>query len=238
MLPAQPNQSLIDGLTVIQALAMRDEPIGCRELARESGLELTKINRLLKTLAHIGLAQQDKSRKYIPGPGIHVLASQALHGSGLLKAAFEPLEKLSQLKVIVALGVLWRDHVSYLYYRRPGFSGAQAIGSLGLYPASRSSIGMIMLANMKKSEVKEIYSGKSIPGYERKKSLFFEELIKVQKQDYVCFDHDRKTEANFAVAVGLPPVGAVAISGSMNRKKKQNNFELLKDVAGEITDNL
>ena len=33
-LGAQPNQSLIDGMATLQALATSAEPIGCRELAR------------------------------------------------------------------------------------------------------------------------------------------------------------------------------------------------------------
>ncbi|PZU27671.1 MAG: transcriptional regulator, partial [Stenotrophomonas sp.] len=32
---AQPNQSLIDGIATLQALASSPEPVGCRELARQ-----------------------------------------------------------------------------------------------------------------------------------------------------------------------------------------------------------
>ena len=39
MLPAQPNQSLIDGLECLQALSSTDRPVGSRELARMLGLE-------------------------------------------------------------------------------------------------------------------------------------------------------------------------------------------------------
>ena len=120
MLPAQPNRSLIDGLACLQALAGTSGAVGCRELGRRLGLETTRVNRLLKTLAALGLAAQGQDRKYRPGPGIHVLAAQALFGSGLLRRAIDPLEDLHRFGLTVALGVLWRDHVAYLYHAEAG----------------------------------------------------------------------------------------------------------------------
>src|SRR5258706_11898625 len=113
MLPAQPNQSLIDGLTVLQALAVSTEPVGGRALARELGLEATRVNRLLKTLAYLGMARQTPKRKYLPGPAMHVLSAQSLFGSGLIRRALPVLENLQQSGHVVALGVLWRGPVCY-----------------------------------------------------------------------------------------------------------------------------
>jgi DNA-binding IclR family transcriptional regulator len=124
MLPAQPNQSLIDGLSCLQALASAGKPVGSRQMARELKLEATRVNRLLKTLAHLGIAQQTPDKQYIPGPAMHVLAAQAMFGSGLLHRALEPLESLRRFKLAVAMGVLWRDHVSYLYHGGPGTKAA------------------------------------------------------------------------------------------------------------------
>ena len=86
-LNAQPNQSLIDGIATLQALAMSPEPIGSRELARQLGIDSTKVNRLLKTLAYLGIARQTANRKYTAGPGMHVLAAQSLFASGLIRRA-------------------------------------------------------------------------------------------------------------------------------------------------------
>ncbi len=149
MLPAQPNQSLMDGLAVLQTVVGHPDGIGTRQMARDLGLEPTRINRLLKTLAHLGLAQQTARRKYRPGPAIHVLAAQALFGSGLLQRAVPHLEKLHRLDLIVALGVLWRDQVCYLYHAAPGMKPSQALGRVGLFPATRSGIGMALLAEQK-----------------------------------------------------------------------------------------
>src|SRR3569623_3112126 len=80
---AQPNQSLIDGITTLQALATSPEPGGCRELARRLHADPTKINRLLKTLAYLGIARQPANRKYTAGPVMHVLAAPSLFASRL-----------------------------------------------------------------------------------------------------------------------------------------------------------
>lgn len=145
-LPAQPNQSLIDGLACLGALAGSDQPVGSRDLARQLGLEPTRVNRLLKTLAHLGIAQQTPDRRYQPGPGMHVLSAQALHGSGLLRRALPTLASLHAHDFIVAMGVLWRDKACYLYHASPDMQPNMAIGSQAPYPASRSGIGLALLA--------------------------------------------------------------------------------------------
>ena len=121
MLPAQPNQSLIDGVRCLQAVATAGVPIGGRELARRLEMEPTRANRLLKTLAAQGFLHQDGDRKYQPGAGMHVLAAQSLHGSGMLQRALPVLARLRRRRpaLIVALGVLWHDQVSYLYHADP-----------------------------------------------------------------------------------------------------------------------
>jgi len=56
-MPAQPNLSLINGLTCLQELIASPSLVGSRELARRLGLEPTRVNRLLGTLAQLGLAE-------------------------------------------------------------------------------------------------------------------------------------------------------------------------------------
>lgn len=122
------------------------------------GLEPTRVNRLLKTLAFVGLAQQDGNRKYLPGPGIHALAAQSLRGSGLIRRALAPLESLFDLELQVALGVLWGDQVCYLYHHSPGEAAAQGIGREPLYPAHSSGLGQVLLAELSDDEIRSLYA--------------------------------------------------------------------------------
>ena len=145
-MPAQPNVSLINGLACLQELVAADAPIGSRVLARRLGLEPTRVNRLLGTLAQLGLAEQDAERKYRPGPGVHVLAAQSLRGSRLLRAALPVIRTLDAGGGRVALGVLWRDQVCYLYHGDPRRPLEAGIGGHELYPADQSSIGAVLRA--------------------------------------------------------------------------------------------
>lgn len=145
--PAQPNRSLIDGLEVLLAAIDAGAPIGVRGLARRLGLETTRTQRLLATLAHLGLLHQDGERRYAPGPGLPVLSALALSGHGLLPRAVPAMDALAQShRVTVALGALWRDRVTYLAVTGPERSLAEAVGGSPTRAMGHSSIGIALLA--------------------------------------------------------------------------------------------
>ncbi len=144
-MPAQPNQSLADGIALLQRLCDHGQGIGSRELARQMDWEPTRANRLLGTLRDLGLAEQDGGRRYRPGPGIHLLAAQCLNGSGLLAAALPVLRKLRS-RYGVALGVLWQGRVCYLLHAARGRPIEEGLRRTGTLPAEHSSIGMALEA--------------------------------------------------------------------------------------------
>ncbi|MDY1037391.1 IclR family transcriptional regulator [Enterobacteriaceae bacterium RIT714] len=143
---SQPNQSLIDGIRCLQYLVSSDRAIGCRELSRLMGINTTRVNRLLMTMASIGLTMQDEQRRYLPGPGIHALAAQAIRGSELFSRALPMLERHAPRDIVVALGVLWEDQVIYIWHSVPGSPTSQALAGFHMLPAWRSVIGMSLLA--------------------------------------------------------------------------------------------
>ena len=143
---SQPNQSLIDGIRCLQYLVSSGRAIGCRELARLMGINTTRVNRLLMTMASIGLTMQDAQRRYLPGPGIHALAAQAIRGSALFSQALPLLERHAPKDIVVAMGVLWEDQVIYIYHSSPGSQVSQALAGFHMLPAWQSVIGMSLLA--------------------------------------------------------------------------------------------
>ena len=143
---SQPNQSLIDGIRCLQYLVSSGRAIGCRELARLMGINTTRVNRLLMTMASIGLTMQDEQRRYLPGPGIHALAAQAIRGSELFSRALPGLERHAPRDIVVALGVLWEDQIIYIWHSVPGSQTTQALAGFHMLPAWRSVIGMSLLA--------------------------------------------------------------------------------------------
>ena len=155
--PAQINQSLVNGLACLQELVLAEGPVGVRELGRRLGMDPTRVSRLLGTLGWLGLAVQDESRKYHPGPAVHVLSALSLHGSRLLTGALPVLRELAaETKLTVALGVLWRSHVCYLYHGRAQTPLEQALGARGPFPARQSSIGRVLLAHLPPGELEQL----------------------------------------------------------------------------------
>lgn len=234
---AQPNQSLIDGIATLQALAVSPEPVGNRELARQLGFNPTRVNRLLKTLAYLGIARQTANRKYTSGPGMHVLAAQSLHASRIMQDALPVLEELRRFGLTIALGVLWRDSVSYLFHAPPGMTTTQGIGRIGLLPATSSGIGMALLAQHEDDHIAEMFADREIDGFPGGMADLMAAIADVRRLGYarVCVDavEDRHT---VAVPVSHPSFAAVGMSGWIPEQNNGPIVEALTNAARQIGD--
>jgi DNA-binding IclR family transcriptional regulator len=232
---AQPNQSLIDGITTLQALAVSPEPIGCRELARRLGFDPTKVNRLLKTLAYLGIARQTANRKYTAGPGMHVLAAQSLFASGLVRNALPVLETLRRFGHTVAMGVLWNDSVSYLFHAPPGMETSRGLGRIGLIPATHSGIGMMLLAELDRADVRAIYGERAIPAFPDGIESLLASLEDIRARGFarvhVADDRDHHT---VAVSMGDPVHAAIAMSGWIPETGAEEIVNALRDAVALI----
>jgi DNA-binding IclR family transcriptional regulator len=232
---AQPNQSLIDGILTLQALASAPEPVGCRELARQLGANTTRVNRLLKTLAYMGIVRQTSDRKYAPGAGMHVLAAQSLFASGLIRRALPELEQLRRFGHTVALGVLWNDSVSYLFHAPPGIEAARGLGRIGVLPATTSGIGIVLLAQLPDEEVRELYAGKDIPMFPKGIDSLLATLEVTRAQGYARVHvADERDHHIVAVTTGEPVVAGLAMSGWIPENATAELVEALRAAAVEI----
>jgi DNA-binding IclR family transcriptional regulator len=232
---AQPNQSLIDGILTLQALASAPEPIGCRELARQLGANATRVNRLLKTLAYMGIVRQTSDRKYTSGPGMHVLAAQSLFASGLIQRALPVLERLRRFGHTVAMGVLWNDSVSYLFHAPPGIEAARGLGRIGLLPATTSGIGIVLLSQLQDEDVRELYADREIPRFPAGIDSLLELLARTREQGYarvhVADDRDHHI---VAVTVGTPVYAGIAMSGWIPESATAELVDALNSAAQSI----
>ena len=234
-LGAQPNQSLIDGIITLQALATAPEPVGCRELARRIDLDPTKVNRLLKTLTYPGIARQTANRKYTAGPGMHVLAAQSLFASGLINRSLPVLQTLRRHGHTVALGVLWNDSVSYLFHAPPGIDISMGLGRIGLLPATTSGIGMMLLSELPDEHIARIYADREIPRYPEGLPQLLERLAEVRRLGYarVRVEDDRNHHV-VAVSTGDPVHAGLALSGWIPEAATEELVAVLRGGAKEI----
>ncbi len=110
-------------------------------------INTTRVNRLLMTMAPIGLTMQDEHRR-VPGRGIHALAAQAIRGSALFSPCVAPSpERHAPKDIVVALeGVLWEDQIIYIYHSTPGSQGSQALAGSSHVPCTAVGTGVALLA--------------------------------------------------------------------------------------------
>ena len=219
------------GLECLQALAGAEQPVGSREMARTLGVEHTRVNRLLGTLAAMGLAERTSGRKYVAGPGLHVLAAMSLRGSRLLSAALPHLQRLhlAEPDLSVALGVPWRRQVAYLFFAEPGAEVQASIASRALYAAENSSIGLALLAAREAGEVRVLYG--SVPAVQR--DALLRSLAIVRKQGYAFVDG-----RTLGVAVGEPPAAGLAVAGKLAPRDLTRLVHKLQNTASAIAHDL
>jgi DNA-binding IclR family transcriptional regulator len=210
--PAQPNNSLINGIECLQRVVGADEAVGSREVARRMGLTHTRVNRLLGTLAHMGLLERDADRKYRPGPALHALAAQSMMASRLLPSALPALQKLRSDGYTVALGTLWEGKVCFLFHERPWQSMEEAILRHELWPAQLTSVGVALLAHQTGSLAKlepgpEAARARLLPGHEPKQAVAF-----ARKNGYAVLRFVGDV-VSIGVTLGTPPIAGLAVSG-------------------------
>lgn len=215
MLPAQPNQSIISGMKCLEEVVSLVEPVGSRELARLLGEEHTKVNRILGTLCHLGYVEKTPANKYKAGPAIHIMASLTLSSSKLLHCAIEPLKELLETELTVALGVLWKQKVSYIFHGNHKLPFEKCIGSHDLFPEEKSSIGTIIRIFNKDSKL----------------TAADKKII----QDGYCMASATENELSLAVTIGKPKVIAgLALAGYKNKFKLEENLKKLFAAAEKI----
>lgn len=232
VLPSQPILGLIDGMEVLQLLASEGRAMSGVEISKELNIEKTKVNRILKTLAFLGFTTASNNRKYALGPAIHVLSAQLLHGSGLIKNALKYLIELTELNVVVAMGVLWRDKVTYIYHWQPGYLPSEGLGSMDLFPATQSSIGMALLAEKTDEEIARIINlEKRIPGQSSKED-FFSAIDFVRNEGYAkaLFENHQ----SIGIRLGNPGYAAIALAHIENKRPMHEYLKILQEKAAQI----
>jgi len=232
VLPSQPILGLIDGMEVLQLLASEGRAMSGVEISKELNIEKTKVNRILKTLAFLGFTTASNNRKYALGSAIHVLSAQLLHGSGLVKNALKYLIELTELNVVVAMGVLWRDKVTYIYHWQPGYLPSEGLGSMDLFPATQSSIGMALLAEKTDEEIARIINlEKRIPGQSSKED-FFSAIDFVRNEGYAkaLFENHQ----SIGIRLGNPGYAAIALAHIENKRPMHEYIKILQEKAAQI----
>lgn len=235
MLPGQPNQSVLDGMRCLQELAASQEPVGVRELARRLKLDATRVNRLLRTMAHTGMLQRSKKGTYAPGPALFVMSTRNLYGSGFFRRVLGVLESLRAEDLTAGMGTLWNTHVSYIFHSKPRMTAEEAMGRVSLAPATGSSIGMCLLALRSDPEIKALYRDAAIPGFEDSGlSGLLEELSEIRRRGYaVTRSLTDSRQVSVGMTIGNPPLWGIALSGVLAPKRIPQVVRTLRSASAK-----
>jgi DNA-binding IclR family transcriptional regulator len=177
------------------------------------------------------MAARTADRKYIPGPGIHVLSAMSLGASGLLPRALNDLQALGDTGYIVALGVVWRDEMTYLYHGGPGISPGDAMARGAHFPAARSALGQVLLAKLDAETL-----DRHVPAEQRPNgpAAFAERLAAIRAAGYA-----RAPQApgiiSLAVPVGEPAYAALGLAGAIPEPDQAELIARLHSVAAHIS---
>lgn len=203
---SQPNRSLMHGLDVLEAVLAAEAPVGSRELGRQLGLDRSVANRLLLTLADLGMLERTADARYRPGLGIHALAALSLRSSGLLAAALPLAARWTERGCSFTLGALWRHHLCHLLHARPGQAAEQSVGGKAPGDPFRSAAGLALLARAPAATLRAALAAWPGDDAERRRSLL------AARRD----GHARTSFADGTVAVGVaigrPARAAIAVS--------------------------
>jgi len=229
------NKSLHDGLKCLQWILTQRGATSLQDLAKALGFETTRVHRLLKTFVQAGFLRQTSGRKYEPGPAVFYMAMHTLHESHLLQAALPPLERLRRMaKQSVAMGVYWNRTVSYLYHAAPSMPIEQAIGGCGLYPASNSGIGLMVLAQMTDDELREIYDDGKVDDMEGGIGQLFETLEEIRGRGYAYISLKPWVTHTLAIPMKSNPTMSVAVAGKITEDEVPQFLPLLRQTVDEI----
>ncbi len=222
---AQPNQSLADGIALLGLLCATGQ-LGTSDAAKALGWDPTRANRLLGTLRDLGLAEQNSSRRYLPGPGVHVLAAQCLQGSRLLTVTLPILRGIERDGLGVAIGVLWRGQVCYLLHAGMAESLDAGLTAFAPYQADDSSIGLIMEAHLKLGPYANSAAART----------------KARKDGYAIRRNDDQVHGSVAVAIfggrDQVPIAGLAFIADLTKHQPKDLGERLRGISDVIAEAL
>lgn len=227
-------------MRVLQFVMARREPVRVVEISRELDIESTRAHRLLRTLTALGYLRQVEGRRYRSGSAVPILAGQALQSSGFAERTLPVLESLlKETGMLVAYGLFWERTVTYLFHARPGARLESALAGHEVLPATRSRIGLAVLAGMEDADVAALYRGHDPAPFPSLGKLFAK--LRQYREDGYAYDRGFARDEGppgdeDSLAMTVPGNGdaAVAIGGRIPAKELPDQVARLREAVGLI----
>ncbi len=230
-------QSVERAFLILDLLKENGAGMGISNIANAVGLKTTTTHRLLQTLLHIGVVQQDRDTRYYGlAPQILLYGKAVLDSYDFVKSAHPILGELSKtVGETVFMGIhdnfelVYVDHVDSLDHvlrMTPQIGRRQ--------PLHCTALGKILLSYMPQTQLQEFLARSNLPRLTENtitdQEVLVEELEKLRSQG---FSIDKEETEIGICCVGAPVrggdgrvVAAISVSGPATRllKKGLNTF--------------
>ncbi len=152
------NKSLLRAISIATSFSPNDLELSLTDLSRKTGIPMTTVNRIVKTLIQGRLLERKiRSDKYRIGPEFYILGSLYLRGTDILNAAEPVTQTLNELTgEAVAVSILNQDNVVLVVKEesKHGFRVATHVGSILVGHAS--AMGKALLSELTEPEIDSI----------------------------------------------------------------------------------
>ena len=178
------NKSLLRAISIATSFSPNDLELSLTDLSRKTGIPMTTVNRIVKTLIQGRLLERNiQSNKYRIGPEFYILGSLYLRGTDILSAAEPVTQTLNDLTgEAVAVSILNQDNVVLIVKEesRHGFRVATHVGSILVGHAS--AMGKALLSELTKAEIDKILPEEKLKPMTKNTITTKDELIKELEQ--------------------------------------------------------
>ena len=228
--PQYPIESVDNALKVLLLLGERSS-LRLTDVSQYLGVATSTAHRLLAMLQYRGFVQQDpKSKAYLPGSALTGVAFSILQRFDFRGAVRPYLEQLNgELRETVHLGMLTGSTVHFVdAIESP--QAVRVVSRLGrAMPASSTSTGKALLAELTDEEVEGLYPGDRIEGLTdksiRSRSELLRQLATIRKRGYATSSEESEAGVS-SVAVALPtatgPRLAINVAAPSSRMRKDD----------------
>lgn len=239
-------QSIGRAFAVLESIADAGGVCSLSELARESGLPLSSIHRVVRTLVDLGYVRQESSRQYALAPRLIRLgeASSSVIGiwaKPLLAGLAEELGESANLAML--------DGAEIVYVEQ-----AQSTRSVRMFtevgrrvPPHSTAVGKAIMAHMPEAEVRSILVRTGMPRSTATTitdpDVFIDQLTRARELGY-ALDEGEREEGVRCIASAVPTdTSRLAISvsgpeGRMSNDLLDRAVPLLLDACSELAKRL
>lgn len=237
------NNTLRNGLQLLEALSQADGPMGITQLAQRTGLTKSNVHRLAQTLTESGYVLQDDASQYRASLKMWQMGHGALRAVDVRRAAEGEMYRLLEAsRETVHLSVLDGDDVVYLHKVDSPHPVRSYTEVGGRAPAACVATGKALLAFGSPPQIEAVMRGLQAHTATSviEREAFLRELGQVRQRGY-SVNRGEWRDGVWGVAApifapgadaasGEAPVAAIGISGPAQRLKPARIRELAPQV--------